>query len=155
MSTCMKCWAGSVLSWQTGQVRGYAWRLQETAWPATLQLCASSSWILLLGWLQQGAFANLHDLRPVEGHIQSPSQHKGISSGFCGLRSTAVSTDQRLICCCAGMLRHQTALLDCAHRPSGAQAHYLNQFLETVKSQGITGVSNPSVCGTHIMLGHT
>lgn len=67
----------------------------------------------------------------------------------------AVSTYQQHVYCCAGMLRHQTALLDCAHRPSAAQAHYLNQFLETVKSQGITGVSNQSVCGTYIMLGHT
>lgn len=41
----------------------------------------------------------------------------------------------------AGMLRHQTALLECAHRPPANQQHYLNQFLETVKAQGVTGVS--------------
>lgn len=45
------------------------------------------------------------------------------------------------VCCYAGMLRHQTALLDCTHRPPAAQQHYLNQFLETVKAQGVTGVS--------------
>jgi hypothetical protein len=46
------------------------------------------------------------------------------------------------VCCCAGMLRHQTALLDCTHRPPAAQQHYLNQFLETVKAQGIKGVKH-------------
>jgi hypothetical protein len=50
--------------------------------------------------------------------------------------------------CCAGVLRHQAALLDCAHRAAGAQAQYLSQFLETVRAQGVTGVSGWCVLDT-------